>query len=132
MESGAISSCILNLDIKCFTSRPESSVNWIKSGVGRDMAQAVTRRHLIACQSMWDLWWTKWHLDRFFPEYFGFPGVPLKGKRKKIINHLHHRLRCVRSICCGALHPKKKRVGWAAESALNMQRYEKFLSLPGT
>jgi hypothetical protein len=21
---------------------------------------------------MWDLWWTKWHLDRFFPEYFGF------------------------------------------------------------
>ena len=24
-------------------------------------------------QSMWDLWWTKWHWDRFFPEYFGFP-----------------------------------------------------------
>jgi hypothetical protein len=23
-------------------------------------------------QSMWDLWWTKWHWDRFFPEYFGF------------------------------------------------------------
>ena len=23
--------------------------------------------------SMWDLWWTKWHWDRFFPEYFGFP-----------------------------------------------------------
>jgi hypothetical protein len=22
---------------------------------------------------MWDLWWTKWHGDRFFPEYFGFP-----------------------------------------------------------
>jgi hypothetical protein len=22
---------------------------------------------------MWDLWWTKWHLDRFFTEYFGFP-----------------------------------------------------------
>jgi hypothetical protein len=22
---------------------------------------------------MWDLWWTKWHWDRFFPEYFGFP-----------------------------------------------------------
>jgi hypothetical protein len=22
---------------------------------------------------MWDLWWTKWHWDRFIPEYFGFP-----------------------------------------------------------
>ena len=21
---------------------------------------------------MWDLWWTKWHWARFFPEYFGF------------------------------------------------------------
>jgi hypothetical protein len=24
-------------------------------------------------QSMWDLWWTKWHWDRFSPEFFGFP-----------------------------------------------------------
>ena len=24
-------------------------------------------------QSVWDLWRTKWHWDRFFPEYFGFP-----------------------------------------------------------
>jgi hypothetical protein len=22
---------------------------------------------------MWDLWWTKWHWDRFVPEYFSFP-----------------------------------------------------------
>jgi hypothetical protein len=22
---------------------------------------------------MWDLWWAKWHWDRFFSEYFGFP-----------------------------------------------------------
>jgi hypothetical protein len=22
---------------------------------------------------MWDLWWTKWHCDRFFPKYFSFP-----------------------------------------------------------
>jgi hypothetical protein len=21
---------------------------------------------------MWDLWWTKWHWDRFFSEYFAF------------------------------------------------------------
>jgi hypothetical protein len=40
---------------------------------------------------MWDLWWTKWHWDRFFPEYFGFPlsisftGAPSLGKMKKLI-----------------------------------------------
>jgi hypothetical protein len=22
---------------------------------------------------MWDLWWTKWHWDRFFSEFFDFP-----------------------------------------------------------
>jgi hypothetical protein len=24
-------------------------------------------------QYMWDLWWTKWHWDRFFSEFFRFP-----------------------------------------------------------
>jgi hypothetical protein len=24
-------------------------------------------------QSMWNLWWTKWHWNRFFSEVFGFP-----------------------------------------------------------
>jgi hypothetical protein len=24
-------------------------------------------------QSMWDLWWTKWHWDRVFSEFFCFP-----------------------------------------------------------
>jgi hypothetical protein len=24
-------------------------------------------------KSMWDLWWTKWHWDRFFSESFGIP-----------------------------------------------------------
>jgi hypothetical protein len=23
--------------------------------------------------TMWDLWWTKWHWDRFYSESFGFP-----------------------------------------------------------
>jgi hypothetical protein len=42
---------------------------------------------------MWDLWWTKWHWDRFFPEYFGFPcqfhstGAPLLGKGQKASHH---------------------------------------------
>jgi hypothetical protein len=40
---------------------------------------------------MWDLWWTKWHWDRFFPEFFGFPlsvsfhCAPLLEKGQKII-----------------------------------------------
>jgi hypothetical protein len=43
-------------------------------------------------QSMWDLWWTKWHGDRFFPEYFDFSPVSFipqvlyyVGKVKKLI-----------------------------------------------
>jgi hypothetical protein len=42
-------------------------------------------------QSMWDLWWTKWHWDRFFPDYFGFPlsisfhRFSITRKRPKII-----------------------------------------------
>jgi hypothetical protein len=28
---------------------------------------------LIPVQYTWDLWWTKWHWDRVFAEYFGFP-----------------------------------------------------------
>jgi hypothetical protein len=24
---------------------------------------------------MWDLWWTKWHWDRFFSEFFRFSPV---------------------------------------------------------
>jgi hypothetical protein len=39
------------------------------------------------------LWWTKWHWDRFFPEYFGFPlpislhrcSITLKNGEKNLI-----------------------------------------------
>jgi hypothetical protein len=42
---------------------------------------------------MWGLWWTKWHWDRFFPEYFGFPlpvsfhpfFITWKNEKKKLI-----------------------------------------------
>jgi hypothetical protein len=67
---------------------------------------------------MWDLWWTKWHWDKFILQYFGFPlSISFHRwsntwKNEKI--NLHHsvaqyawRLRCVRGICCGALHQKK-------------------------
>jgi hypothetical protein len=43
-----------------------------------------------AVPSMWDLWWTKWHWDRFFPQVLRFfpcqfhsTGAPLLGKMKK-------------------------------------------------
>jgi hypothetical protein len=35
--------------------------------------QELIQKKKIPGQSMWDLWWTKWHWDRFFPELFGFP-----------------------------------------------------------
>jgi hypothetical protein len=72
-------------------------------------------------QSMWGLWWTNWHWDRFFSEFSVFPcqfnstGAPLivkLGKKKPLIfitgvAQEALRLRCVRSICCGALYHGK-------------------------
>jgi len=40
---------------------------------GRAMAQAGLSPWRHDFDSMWDLWCTKWHWDRFFSEYFGFP-----------------------------------------------------------
>ena len=44
------------------------------------MAEAVNPRPittgatgLVPGQSMWGAWWTKWHCDRFFSQYFRFP-----------------------------------------------------------
>jgi hypothetical protein len=68
------------------------------------MAQAVSRRPLTADArvspglSVWDLWWTKWHWDRFFSEYFGFPlsisfhRCSIKMEKQKNPHHLHHRV----------------------------------------
>jgi hypothetical protein len=48
-------------------------------------------------QYMWDLWWTKWYWDRFFPEYFGFP-LSISFHRCSITREnektddLHHRV----------------------------------------
>jgi hypothetical protein len=53
-------------------------------------------------QSLWDLWWTKWHWAWFLPEYFGFSlsisfhRCSITRRRAKKNNnhysHLHHRL----------------------------------------
>jgi hypothetical protein len=78
------------------------------------MAQAVSLPPFTAeyrVQSMWDLWSTKWHWDRFFPEYFGFPlsisfhRVPLHGKTIKliIIARMHNKpLGCGASVASAA------------------------------
>jgi hypothetical protein len=34
---------------------------------------------------MWDLWWTKWHWDRFSPVNFIPPVLDYLKKRKKLI-----------------------------------------------
>jgi hypothetical protein len=53
----------------------------------------TTKYNSIPGQSMWDLWWKKWHWDRFFPEFFGFAqsvsfhrcSITRKWTKKKII-----------------------------------------------
>jgi hypothetical protein len=52
---------------------------------------------LIPGHSMWDLWWRKWHWDRFFPECFGFPlSVSFQPcsitREKNHLNQPHHRV----------------------------------------
>jgi hypothetical protein len=84
---------------------------------------------------MWDLWWTKWHWDRFLPEYFGyllsisFHRCSITRKSREKTNNFHHRvaqealrLRCVRSICCGALYEKEKYLQ-AAPSLLKSKQF---------
>jgi hypothetical protein len=54
--------------------------NNIICNIGRAMAQAVSHRPLTTeawvrsqVKSMLDLWWTKWHSDRFFSELSVLP-----------------------------------------------------------
>jgi hypothetical protein len=84
---------------------------------GRAMAQAVSRRpptaeaRVRSQVSPWNLWWTKWHWDKVFSEFFGFPlsisfyrcSITRKRTKNNHHLHLHHRvgqeasrLQCVR------------------------------------
>jgi hypothetical protein len=73
-------------------------------------------------KSMWDLWWIKWHWDRFFPECFGFPlsisfhrcSITWKNEKKNFIfiRGLHNKPQgCGASVAAAAgpftSHPKK-------------------------
>jgi hypothetical protein len=96
---------------------------------------------LILGWSVWYLWWTKWHWDRFFSEYFGFPlsfsfhpcNVRLHGKTEK--TNLHHRvaqeasrLRSLQSIFCGVFHNKKNLLiyGLFNDAVISSNLAEKF------
>jgi hypothetical protein len=87
--------------------------------LGRAMAQAVSRRPPTAeapGQSMWNLWWTQWHWDRFFLEYFSFPlsisfhrcSITRKNEKKGLHNKPQGRGASVTSAA-GPLSQKKKR-----------------------
>jgi hypothetical protein len=112
---------------------------------GRAMAQAASRRPLTMearvrsqVKSMWDLWWTEWHWDRFFSELSVFPcqfhstGAPLLvklGKKKLLIvitgvAQKALRLWCVRSISCGAPSPRKKK-----KKVAPLWKYVEYVSL---
>jgi hypothetical protein len=63
--------------------------------VGQDgaMAQEVSRRPRRGGpgsrqgQSLWDLWWTKWHWDRFHSEFFAF-SLPISFHRRSSYSYL--------------------------------------------
>jgi hypothetical protein len=108
--------CRLSRNLGASTSW--KAVPWLR----RLAAGLPLRRHgFNPGQSMWGLWWTKWHWDRFFSELSVFPcqfhstGAPLFVKLgKKNCSSSSQgcakslRLWCVRSICCGALQHVKK------------------------
>ena len=55
-----------------FISWFQSAVPWLRRSVShRSVTTEVSGS--IPWQSLWDLWWTKWHWHRFFFEYIGFP-----------------------------------------------------------
>jgi hypothetical protein len=77
---------------------------------------------------MWDLWWTKWHWDRFFPEYFSFfpvnfnpPVLHYTEKRKQLIifiTGLHNKPQgCGVSVAsaAGPFTTKKKDVAYTQQ-----------------
>jgi hypothetical protein len=85
---------------------------------------------------MWDLWWTKWHWDRFYPEYFGFSlsilfrrcSITCKNEKKLIIfiTGLHNKPQgCGASVASAAGPFAKKGKEKSATNIVNVVLFEK-------
>jgi hypothetical protein len=90
---------------------------------------------------MWDLWWTKWHWHRFFPEYFGFSlsisfhlGSITRKNEKLIIfiTGLHNKPQgCSASVAsaAGPFTIKKTRISHVLDKKLILTNYKNDLKL---
>jgi hypothetical protein len=66
----------------------------LRDGLGRDMAQAVSRWSPTAEARVRARLCTKWHWDRFFSEFFGFP-LSVSFHRGSILIYLGKNIRPV-------------------------------------
>jgi len=66
----ALTDYFYNRDGQCLLR----GTTWVfKCNSGRSYCNGVSSITKRPGKSMWDLWPNKWHCDRFFSEYFGFP-----------------------------------------------------------
>jgi hypothetical protein len=81
---------------------------------------------------MWNLWWTKWHWDRVFTEYFGFSlsvsfhrcSITRKKEKKKLnifITRLHNKPQgCGASVASAAEPFTTKKILHKTELAIDI------------
>jgi hypothetical protein len=48
------------------------AVPWLRRSVAGFFTSHRRALGSISDQSIWDLWWVNWHVDKFFFEFFGF------------------------------------------------------------
>jgi hypothetical protein len=84
-----ISFCIFTSLFFCMYIAFYHNSERINSILGCAIAKAVRRRLFTAeaGQSMWDLWWTKWHWDKLLSELFSFP-LSVSFHRCSIFTHV--------------------------------------------
>jgi hypothetical protein len=108
---------VMFFEQKQFQSRP------CHGSGGRSPASHSGGPASIPVQSMWGLWWTKWHWDRFFYEYFGFPPVNFIPP---VLHYLEKRGKLI--IFMTGLHNKPQGCGTSVASAAGPFTTKKFLS----
>jgi hypothetical protein len=88
-----------------------------------DQREITGQEKKIPHRSMWDLWWTKWHWDRFFSEYLGFPlsisfhlgYIKWKSRKNFIIfnTELHNKPQGCGASVASAAGPFNKKIPWS-------------------